>query len=402
MKTPSKLLRIVLPLVILLVGAAAMVLLIVIRPEPRKEVRESPGALVETIAVVSGDRQVEVHGTGTVQARQEITLTPQVSGRVVEVAPGFVAGGLFRKGDLLFRIEEADYRLAVDRARAALARADYDLATVEGQARVARQEWERLKLGSDAEPNPLVLYEPQLKNAQAARLSARAALQQAELDLERTELRAPFNAILRSESVDLGQYVRSGTSVALLSGTDQAEIVVPLTLPDLAWVDVPRRGGNGSGSKATVLLGSAEDSFRWQGRVVRALGEVDPQGRMARLVVAVEDPYGLKDSGNRPDLAVGSFVQVILHGRTLQNVAVLPSVALRDGGTVWVMNDSQLHIRPVEVLRRAREEVVIGTGLESGERVVLTPLAGAAEGMKLRPVGEEPGDDAKASGEAPR
>lgn len=391
MSVKSKLFKIGLPLLILVAGFAMMRIMITSRPEPRKEKRENPGALVEVLNATRGECQVLVHGTGTVQPRQEISLTPQVSGRVTNIADRFIAGGFFRKGDVLFEIEDADYRLAVDRARAALAKAEYELTAMQGQARIARQEWDRLQLGDGEQPNPLVVYEPQLKNARAALLSAQATLQQAQLDLQRTVLRAPFNAVIRSESVDPGQFVRSGTAVAMLAGTDLAEIVVPLPLEELAWLQIPRSGSGGNVTAATVQLGAGGETFAWSGRVVRQLADVDPQGRMARLVVAVDDPYGLRQGTvDRPVLSMGIFVQVLLHGKKLKDVAVIPANALRDGATVWLMNDGHLKVRPVEVVRRTRDEVMIGEGLATGDRVVLTNLTGATEGMKLRQVDAEP------------
>jgi RND family efflux transporter MFP subunit len=390
MNAKTKLVKVVLPLLIVAVGLLTARVLIASRPDPKKETRETPGALVETLTVTRGERQVQVHGTGTVQARQQVEIIPQVSGRVVAIAPSLVAGGFVRKGEPLFRIEDADYRLAVDKARAALAKAEYDLAIVDGQARVARQEWERLDLaGGEEGPNPLVLHEPQLRNARASLLSARAALRQAELDLERIEVRAPFAGVVRSKAVDIGQYVRAGNPVAVLAGTGQAEIVIPLPLHELGWLRIPRHGPPGAGSRATVQLATGGRIHEWSGRIVRSLGEVDPQGRMARVVVAVDDPYGLASRrADRPDLAVGTFVQVVLHGETLRDVAVLPAAALRDGEQVWIMNNRHLKVRSVEVIHRAREEVVIGAGLQGGEMVVLTNVAGAAEGMKLQPAGE--------------
>jgi RND family efflux transporter MFP subunit len=388
MSADKKWVQIAVPLVVLLIGLLGMGALVFSRPAPHKEVRENPGALVDTLIVARGDQHVLVYGTGTVQSRQQVEITPQVNGRIIEIAPALVVGGFFRAGEVLFRIEDADYRLAVDMARAALAKAEFDLATVEGQARVARQEWDRLDLaGGKDNPNPLVLQEPQLKNAQASLLAARATQQQAELDLARTVVRAPFAGVIRSKSVDLGQVVRAGTAAAVLAGTGQAEIIVPLPLHELGWLQIPRHGDKSSGSPATVRLTTGNRTYEWSGRIVRSLGEVDPQGRMARVVVAVDDPYGLQNRGNRPELAVGTFVQVVLQGEVLPDVAVIPAIALRDGPQVWVMNDGRLSVRDVEVVRRAREEVIIGGGLAAGERVVLTNVPGAAEGMKLRSTG---------------
>lgn len=384
MSAKSKLIKILLPLLIIAVAVVGMRVLIAGRVEPKKEAREIPGALVETLQVARGRRTVQVVGTGTVQPFREITLTPQVGGKLVEVVPNFVAGGFFRAGEVLLRIEDADYRLAVDKARATLAKAEYELANEQGLADIARREWDRMWLSS-GEPSPLVLRDPQLKNARASLLSAQAALGQAELDLERTVLRAPFDGLVRAESVDLGQVVRVGTAVATLIGSEQAEVLVPLPLADLDWLEVPRSGNSAPGAAADIRLTAGATEHRWSGRLDRILGEVDPQGRMVRAVIRVQDPYGLQSGGQaRPTLAMGTFVEVSLQGKELEDVVVLPVAALRDGQTIWLAEGGVLQVRPVKVLRRTRDEVVIGAGLAAGEEVVLTYLPGAAPGMKLR------------------
>ncbi len=388
MSAREKLKKIGVPIVILLIGFAVMRFMVLTRPAPQKEAKAYAGVLAEVMQVEKRDHPVRVVGTGTVQARREAELTPQVSGRIVAMAPNFVVGGFFRQGELLFRIEDVDYKLAVDRARASLAQAELDLAREESNARIARLEWDALGGKEGEAPNPLVVYEPQMKKARSAVSSARASLKQAELDLQRTRIIAPFNCRIRSEQIDLGQYVRAGTAVGKLAGTDTAEIVVPLPLDEMRWLAIPRQGAEETGSLAEVKLKAGDKSFAWSGRVVRSLGEVDPQGRMARVIVNVDDPYHLKavPEDGKPDLAVGMFVEVAIQGDTLAGVFSIPRGALRENETVWVVGEEEkLEIRKVEVVRRDRQHVLIRNHLSDGERIVLTALQGAANGMKLRP-----------------
>jgi RND family efflux transporter MFP subunit len=392
MSTKDKLKKIGLPLLIVLIGFAVMQIFILVRPAPQKEAKDHLGVLAEVMTVQMEDRRIEVTGTGTVQARQEANITPQVSGRITHIAPNFIAGGFFKEGDLLFKIENVDYKLAVDRSRAAVAQAEFELAQEESNARVARNEWERLAKDKEEEPNPLVVYEPQLKRARANVASARAAVRQAELDLQRTALKAPFNCRVRSEEIDLGQYVRSGNSAATVAGTETAEIVVPLPLEELYWLSIPRQGSKVKGSPATVKVAAGDQTFIWEGNVVRSLGEVDPRGRMARVVVAVDDPYHLKKSNGDgvPDLEFGMFVEVAIQGDMLTDVFSIPRGALRQDDTVWVVGEEEkLQIRKINVVRRDRETVLIRNDLKEGDRVILTALQGAANGMKLRPANRE-------------
>ncbi|MGV1100800.1 efflux RND transporter periplasmic adaptor subunit [Thiovibrio sp. JS02] len=389
MSPEHKATKILLPIAIILAGLVVTVLLIKGRPAPAKKVETDNGALVQLLTVKPRNLHLEIEGTGTVQPRQEVSITPQISGRVDFVDPRFVAGGFFQEGELFFTIEAADYALAVERARAALAQAEVALATAQGRAKIARLEWEQLK-NQGQEANPLVLHEPQRKEAEAVLASARAALRQAELDLDRTRLTAPFNCRIRNESIDLGQYVKSGTGYAAIAGTDAAEIVVPLALPDMAWLNVPRAGQRNAEGEATVLLTVSGREYSWPGRLVRSLGEADVQGRMSRVVVEVPEPYAdSADQPTRPELAPNTFVRVRLRGRALKEVFTLPRSALREGDTVWLMDrENKLRIRPVQVLRLEKERVLLGKGLSEGDRVVLTYLSGAADGMRLRPLEE--------------
>ena len=225
-----------------------------------------------------------------------------------------------------------------------------------------------------------------MKNARANIASARAALDLARLNLKRTAIVAPFDARIRSEEVDVGQFVRSGSRLAILTGSRSVEVIVSVPLEDLAWLEIPAAKSKGAGSAATVSLNYASNNKSWPGIIDRALGEVDQRGRMLQVAVKVMDPYRFREKNTRPPyLEVGMFVDVQFDGPILKDKIVLPRRALRDNRTVWIADsDNALRIRTVEIVRLDREQVVIGQGLEAGERVILTTLTGAADGMKLR------------------
>ncbi len=391
MGAKQKAIKIILPIVILAVGLIAMRFLILNRPIPLKQTRENPGALVKVVKAESQERQIKIFGTGTVQPEQEVTITLQVNGLINKVAPGFAAGAFFRKGELLFAVESIDYELTVERAKASLIQAENEIIIIESKAAVARQEWERLKLKDQKEPNPLIVYGPQYEDAKANRNAVAASLKQAELDLQRTRITAPFNCIVRSEEVGVGKYVRAGNNVAMVASVDGAEIVVPLQLDDLRWLSIPRQGNSEKGSDATVRLEVGTNLYQWQGQLVRSLGEVDMKSRMARLVVRVDDPYRLRTEGytQKLNLELGMFVEVVFQGETLADMVEIPRAALRENSTVWIMDsDQKLKIVPVEIIRLQKDTVLVGGSLEDGDLVILTSLPGGADGMKLRSANE--------------
>ncbi len=382
------LLKVLLPLIVLVAAGLITVRLLAGRPMPEPVLREIPAALVETMTAVPEDRTVIIRATGTARPTRESSIVPQVAGKIVQVAENFTAGGFFRRGELMLTIEDTDYRLALERAEADIVRAEVELAKVEGAARVAREEWESFgREGHEEsfEPNPLVFYEPQLRQARAAVQAARAARDQGALNLERTRITAPYNCRVRSESVAVGQFVHSGAPVATLADTDSMEIFLPVRTEDLDWLEVPGAGA------AIRMPGRAEAS--WTGRVVRSLGEIDPKTRMATLVVSVTDPYGLRrpagEGEKSPALPMGLFVEVDLEGRVLPRVTAVPRRALRENSTVWVAENGALHIREVRVTRTQGDELFITAGIEPDAQIILTSLTGVGEGMAVRTVSPE-------------
>lgn len=377
-------LKIILPILVLAIGVAGLLLLIKMKPRPEHQPPAFRGVLVEVTELHARPHQVQVHATGTVQAAQKIALVPEISGKVSWVSAKLVNGGFFRTGETLLKIEADDYQLAVERARADVARAEVSLASEQERARVARQEWRRVVLPDKGKPGPLVTHQIQLQQEQANLAAARATLQQAQLNLQRTAIKAPFNGRIRQESVGLGQYLRAGTAIGTLAGTDRAEILIPLPVTELSWLKIPAAGGKRRGSQARITL-PGETSHAWLGRVVRSVGEIDPVSRMATVVVAVDDPYQLNSGGGQPELRNGQFVEITLQGPLLKQVFELPRSALRENNSLWIMgDDSRLRIVPVDVVRRDPRQVVVRTSLVDGTKLVLTSLAGAADGLLLR------------------
>ena len=390
---PRRWLRWALPLLILLLGIGLTYLLIRSRKPPTKKARVDKAQLVETIAAHWQKRNLRVASNGVIRPQREVTIAPQVNGTVTWVNSALVVGGLLSKGAPLLKIERQDYELALQQARAQIATAERQLAETRSNAEVARKEWSVLGAKAGKKASPLTLYIPQLRAAEANLKSSKAQLAQAEVNLRRTTIRAPFNLRVRHKSVDLGQYVRVGQTLATIYGTDVAEVIVSLPATELRWLEVPklrsgaRRDLSGPAVKVLRPSGDGQDSEH-EGRLVRSVGEVDPTGRMSQVVVAVEDPFNLKRAASappRPDLEIGAFVRVVLPGKSLNRVIVLPSAAIRIGSTVWTVDDEmRLQVKKVSIARRDNDETLIAAGLKEGERVVLTALSGAVSGMKVR------------------
>ena len=376
---------------ILSLGAGAMVVLIKARKKPRRKERVQQGLLVEVVTASKVRRRIKVVSHGQVQARRVVGIVPQVSGKVTWVHASLVMGGVIKQGERLLEIDPADYRLGVERARASVAKAQQALALELSNSKVARQEWKLLgsTVRGTGKPSPLTLREPQLHAAQASLASARADLKLAQLNLGRTTIRAPFALRVRSESVERGQYVSPGREVAKVFGTDQAEVVVSLPVADRSWIRVPAgaAGKAGVGPSVTIKRSTGAVAHRRQGTLVRSVGEVDATGRMSRVVVAISDPYNLARPGSEPGAALemGAFVEVTIEGRVLEQVHAIPAEALRLGAKVWIAGPKDtLRIRKVTVARRTATEALVTSGIKDGDRVVISNIAGALEGMKLR------------------
>lgn len=371
-----------LPFAILVFGVLAAAALIATRPRVAPEPPAVRVPLVRVHPVVVEDVRLTVHTHGEVRPRTESALVPEVSGAVTWVSPNLVSGGFFDAGEPLLRIDPLDYEVALETARASLARAESDVARAERelarQRSLAKEDVTSAARLDDAETNA--------RTVQAALRQAKAALVQAERNLDRTEIRAPYAGRVRDEQVDVGQFVNRGSTLARIYAVDFAEVRLPIPDEELAHLElslVP--GSNGEGPPVTLHADFAGQRREWQGRVVRTEGELDPKSRMVHVVARVDAPYQPSDTGSTP-LSVGLFVDAVIHGRELSGAARIPRAALREGDRVWLADEQdQLRIRAVEVAQRGREEVVVRAGLSAGERVILSSLTAPVEGMSVRP-----------------
>jgi RND family efflux transporter MFP subunit len=381
-------LKIILPLLILIIGFVGFNMMGKLKKTPQRQRPPQQGVLVDVVKLEAKTHQVTVHATGTVQAEQEISLVPEVSGKVSWISPHLVSGGFFKKGETLLKIETSDFQLAIEKARAEIAQVQVALATEREQAKVALAEWDRIDIPDKGKPGPLVTREIQMQQQQANLAAAEANLRQAQLNLQRTELKAPFNGRIRQEQVGLGQYLRSGTSIGTFAGTDHAEIYIPLPTKELKWLKIPSTSQK-QGSTADIHL-SGDKTSKWSGKVVRSLGEIDPNSLMATLVVMVEDPYQRGTITPRSELQNGLFVDVEIHGEEIADIISIPRKALHTDNLVWIADsENHLDLRTVDILRREKQQILIKGGVQSGEKLVLTTLSGATEGILLRPVLQE-------------
>ncbi len=386
--------RIILSVLILLgvVGAVIGVVgfLGATQQEPeRAEIVPRPAAVFVTEAE-SAEIQLVVRTQGEVKPFIEIDLVSQVSGRITYVNPDFVNGGFFEAGETLVQLEDADYRLAVTRASALVAQRRQQLIREEAEAELALEEWEAL---GDGEASALTLREPQMAEAQAQLAAAEASLAEARLNLSRTRISAPFDGRVRMKNADLGQFVGPGARLGQVFATDRVEISLPLTNVELATLNMPlafQATERNPGPAVELSASLAGNLHTWEGRVVRTDSAIDPQTRTMSAIVEVADPYGAAAQAAGAPLAVGLFVNANIEGREIDYAYALPRSALRGSSEVYVAErDGTLSIRQVTVADSSSERVVVTSGVTAGDRVVVSPLRGAANGMLIRALGPD-------------
>lgn len=378
--------RYLLPILILAGAVYAADRLVKSRKPPERKPTAENSVLVKTMTAVLGETAPLIRISGTVMPSRQLDMRPQVGGQIVEISPKLQPGGHFRQGEILLRIDPRDYEFNVERRKAELERARFELETEKGQARVAEQEWQLLgkELESSPQGRELSLRLPHLRRAQANLEAAESSLAEARLNLERTTVRAPFDLMVRSENVDLGQVISTQSTIAILTGTARYWVKASIPVEQLAMLSLPDAKGQG-GSPVTVIHAAGASETRKPGQILRLLGDLDPAGRMARLLIGVDDPLALKAGEDRLPLLMDAYVQVEIEGKALAATVALPPYCVHEGNKVWLASpDDRLEIRAVEVVWEERDRILLAEGLQGGERVITSRIATPLPGLKLR------------------
>jgi len=367
--------QIILPIVILTVGIIALVGFSSMKkpPEEKEAVDTTPMVAVKKIVVAPMTLHVDSYGV--VKPKYETMLVAQVNGEIVELNDIFVRGGLVKKGQLLARIDPNDYHAALIDAQANMASARSALEQEVAQGKVAEREWKQI---TDSSPTELSLRKPQLAQELARVKAAQASVLRAERNLQRTEIRAPYDAIIESRMIGLGSFVSTGTQLGKLLGTAVAEIRLPVADNQLQFL-------NNQGEQANVSLNGAYAgrTVQWQANIARSEGVIDAKSRMSYLVAEIQDPYQISSKSDSVPLRFGTYVNAEIIGQQLANASMIPRYLVVNDTVAILNGESKLNYAAIEIVRQQGANVIVASGLLDGDQLIISALDYPVNGMKL-------------------
>ncbi|MCD4818699.1 MAG: efflux RND transporter periplasmic adaptor subunit [Candidatus Cloacimonetes bacterium] len=366
--------KVITPIIILLAGIVIVVGLSAFKKKPKQVKKRVNLPLVEVKSFVSETKSISVKGNGTVLPNRSVSIVPQISGKIIEVSASMTNGGKFKKGDLLFKIDPKDYELRLKSAKALVLQQEMMFLTEKRNYEVAQMEWEEYaRTNPDANPNELTLRKPQLNIAEANFESAKANLGLAELNLERTEIKAPFDGIVMKQLSDVGQYVAPGATIAQIYGINKAIITVPVKNSELKWLNSNFKG------EAKITAEFAGEQNTWFGKLVRKEASLDLGSRMSNLVVEIKNPQNLENP-----LPFGLFVEVEISGKEFENVITIPRHLIKNQNEILTIEDNKISFKKVNIIKFSDEDVLINSGLDDTNQIIISRLDIATPGMKVR------------------
>ncbi len=382
-----KLIRQLLPLLVIALALLIAYLIYINKPAAKRRPSHPKSLTVETVKLEAKNFPVSINTQGIVEPRTTTTLIPRIAGEIIKVSSSFRPGGFFEPGDTLISIDSTDYKLDIKSAQATLSEAVFNFKEEQAQADQAADNWKRL--GRSKAPSDLVLRKPQLARAKAAVDSAKAQLQRVELDLKRTQIKAPYAGRILEQFVDRGQYVSPGNPLAKIFAIDYVEVRLPITEKQRGMIDLPRsyRGESNkpyNGPDASIYASIGGKDYSWEGRVVRTEGTVDRATRQVFVIVQVDNPYK-RHSDNRPPLEIGQFVKAEIKGQILEAVYAIPRSAVQGNDTIMVVDkESRLQRKTIKVLWETADNLLVKEGLSPGEQLCTTYVPFAANNAKVR------------------
>ena len=372
------------PIFVLALGLVICLTLIFTKPVAKPQVIKKIPPIVKTKNLTSQSVVINIESQGTVIPRTESQIFPEISGKVIHVSSKLDEGSSFKKGDILLKIDSRDYELAIKSAEANLAAAKTQYSIAQAESESAKEEWDKLGKG---EATDLTLKKPQLEQAKSAVEAAEADLERLKRNLEKTDIKAPYDGLVRKKYVDIGTVIAPGYLIANIYATDYFEVKLPISDDELAFIEIPMDGSDIGVDKQpkVVLTGTfGGKSTLWEGSIVRIESEIDPKSRMATLIARVSDPYNT--SLHSSYLRIGQYVNAKISGKKYNNLFQIDREFLRDGNSVVLINrsDSTLIFQKVSILRFVNDRALIYKGLKNNSLMCLTSLDIMYDGMKIQ------------------
>lgn len=379
------------PIAIILLAVVALMVIAAFSPKPAKKPVIVKAPLIEAIDIERKHVQFEISSQGSILPRTQTNLVSEVSGQITHVHPKFNVGGFFKKGDVLLTIDDISYKVALLQAQSRLDAAKAQL--VEEQARKDQAEDEWLLTGKSLAKAPvLALRLPQLQRAKADVKAAEADVTEAEVKLARTKIKVPYDAMINEKKVEIGQYVSTGSTLAMTFAVDYAEVRLPVKQRDIAFLNLPKiNDENGETSQVEIFYELMGKQYNWVSHITRYEGVVDSRSRVHYVVAQIDDPYSVLSSSEHNELRIGTFVNANIAGKVVNDIVVIPRSALHGADKVYLIDrENKLHIQKINILRNDANFVYSHDEFAAGLRLVTTQLETPVEGMTLRVVGEEP------------
>ena len=385
----QRLLAIGLIIIIFVIGISIAKYLIKNKPQTKKRVPQKTITIVKVTSLKRSDSFITVSGVGTVIAAKTINLQAQVSGTTTYVNSKLIPGGIIKKGEIIIKIDDSDYKIQKILKESVLNKAMADFEIEEGQQAIAAKEWKLIQEFSNNKgkqsitASDLVLRKPHLKKIKASVASAKAELEQAKLNIQRTTVKAPFNAIVSEKNIAAGSQISAQTNIAKLVGIDEYWVEILIPASKLPYLNISSNNNLNELPKVKISYIGNNNTTLYEGKILKLLSHVDAKGLMANVLISVKDPLGLKN--NHSPLLLGSSVKAEITGKQLNGYFKIPRAAVLDNGKIMLAGkDNSLEIRDIVIEWKSKDWIYIKDGIEANEKLIISRIPAPVNGMPIK------------------